>query len=133
MNHSWSMDFVSDQLFDVRRFSALTVVDNYSRKCLGIYPSKSIKGEDVISFMEHTTCLNKAVPDRIQEDNCSECFIGFISKALDKWAYDNKIILDFSRPRKPVVRNRRIICILSGSPQRSFNGSFRGAMQWMNV
>ena len=35
--------------------------------------------------------------DRIQLDNGSE----FISKALDKWAYENKVVLDFSRPGKP--------------------------------
>jgi putative transposase len=32
----WSMDFVCDQLFDGRRFRALTLVDNYSRECLEI-------------------------------------------------------------------------------------------------
>jgi putative transposase len=32
----WSMDFVSDQLVDGRRFRALTLVDNYSRECLEI-------------------------------------------------------------------------------------------------
>jgi transposase InsO family protein len=26
----------------------------------------------------------------------------FISKELDKWAYENKVTLDFSRPGKPV-------------------------------
>ena len=33
INQCWRMDFVADQLFDGRRFRALTVVDNYSRKC----------------------------------------------------------------------------------------------------
>jgi len=51
------------------------------------------------------------VPDRIQVDNGSE----FISKALDKWAYENKEVLDFSRPGKP-TDNAYI---------ESFNGSFR--------
>jgi putative transposase len=37
------------------------------------------------------------VPQRIQCDNGSE----FISKALDKWAYNNQVTLDFSRPGKP--------------------------------
>jgi len=37
------------------------------------------------------------VPHRIQVDNGAE----FISKALDKWAYENKVVLDFSRPGKP--------------------------------
>ena len=35
-NACWSMDFVSDSLFDGRRFRALTIVDNYSRECLAI-------------------------------------------------------------------------------------------------
>jgi putative transposase len=30
----WSMDFMSDALFDGKRFRLLTLVDNYSRKCL---------------------------------------------------------------------------------------------------
>jgi putative transposase len=30
------MDFVSDALFDGRRFRSLTVVDNFSRECLAI-------------------------------------------------------------------------------------------------
>ncbi len=105
------MDFVCDQLFDGRRFRALTVVDNFSRKCLGIYPGKSIKGEDVVSFMQHLAQINNTLPKRIQVDNGSE----FISKALDKWAYDNKVTLDFSRPGKP-TDNPYI---------ESFNGSFR--------
>ncbi len=39
----------------------------------------------------------------------------FISKALDKWAYENKVVLDFSRPGKP-TDNAYI---------ESFNRSFR--------
>ncbi len=50
-------------------------------------------------------------PHRIQVDNGSE----FISKALDKWAYENNVTLDFSRPGKP-TDNPFI---------ESFNGSFR--------
>jgi putative transposase len=105
------MDFVADQLFDGRRFRALTVVDNYSRKCLAIYPGQSIKGHDVVEVMERLKEKEQVVPKRIQVDNGSE----FISKALDKWAYDNKVTLDFSRPGKP-TDNPYI---------ESFNGSFR--------
>ena len=50
-------------------------------------------------------------PERIQVDNGSE----FISKALDKWAYDHQVTLNFSRPGKP-TDNPFI---------ESFNGSFR--------
>ena len=47
------MDFVSDQLFDGRRFRALTIVDNFSRKCYAIFVEKSIKEPDVVSVMEN--------------------------------------------------------------------------------
>lgn len=111
LHQSWSMDFVADQLFDGRRFRALTVVDNYSRKCLAIHVGQSIKGADVTDIMQDISQRHGQTPDRIQADNGSE----FISKALDLWAYDNGVTLDFSRPGKP-TDNPYI---------ESFNGSFR--------
>jgi len=36
INQCWSIDFMTDQLFDGGRLRALTVVDNYNRKCLAI-------------------------------------------------------------------------------------------------
>lgn len=105
------MDFVMDALFDGRRFRALTVVDNYSRECLEIEVGQSLKGEDVVRVMERMKLTRGVVPQRIKVDNGSE----FISKALDKWAYENGVVLDFSRPGKP-TDNAFI---------ESFNGSFR--------
>ena len=35
-NEIWAMDFVSDALFNGKRFRALTVVDAYTRECLAI-------------------------------------------------------------------------------------------------
>lgn len=45
VDQRWSMDFVSDNLFNGRRFRALTVVDNFSRECLAIHARKSLKGK----------------------------------------------------------------------------------------
>lgn len=111
LHQCWSMDFVQDQLFDGRRFRCLTVVDNFSRYCHAIRVGKSIKGIDVVEVMEALKKQNGLVPERIQVDNGSE----FISKEFDKWAYKNKVILDYSRPGKP-TDNPFI---------ESFNGSFR--------
>ncbi len=47
----------------------------------------------------------------MQVDNGSE----FISKYFDKWAYENNVTLDFSRPGKPT----------DNAYVESFNGSFR--------
>ncbi|HBW2290169.1 TPA: IS3 family transposase [Klebsiella pneumoniae] len=97
VDQCWSMDFVSDNLFNGRRFRALTVVDNFSRECVAIHAGKSLKGEDVVGVMERLRVLGKRLPVRIQTDNGSE----FISKSLDKWAYQHGVTMDFSRPGKP--------------------------------
>ncbi|HIB8493907.1 TPA: DDE-type integrase/transposase/recombinase, partial [Klebsiella pneumoniae] len=97
VDQCWSMDFVSDNLFNGRRFRALTVVDNFSRECVAIHAGKSLKGEDVVGVMERLRVLGKRLPVRIQPDNGSE----FISKSLDKWAYQHGVTMDFSRPGKP--------------------------------
>ena len=43
--------------------------------------------------------FTERIPGRIQVDNGAE----FISKALDKWAYENKVVLDFSRLGNPRI------------------------------
>ena len=110
-NQCWSMDFVADALFDGRRFRALTLVDNFSRECLEMEVGQTLRGEDVVAVMERMKHQKGRVPERIKVDNGSE----FISKALDRWAYENAVMLDFSTPGKP-TDNAFI---------ESFNGSFR--------
>ena len=110
INESWSMDFVSDALFDGRRFRALTLVDNFSRECLTIRADQRIQGGDVAELLDRVAAV-KGTPDRIRVDHGPE----FISKALDLWAYQSGVTLDFSRPGKP-TDNAYI---------ESFNGSFR--------
>lgn len=111
IDQCWSMDFVADNLFNGRRVRSLTVVDNFSRECLDIHVDHTIKGHQVVARLEWLRLLAGRKPARIQVDNGSE----FISKALDKWAYENEVVLDFSRPGKP-TDNPFI---------ESFNGSFR--------
>ena len=50
-NQAWSMDFVADALFDGRKFRALTLVDNFSRECLGITVDQSLKGDHVVALL----------------------------------------------------------------------------------
>ena len=110
-NQSWSMDFVSDALFDGRKFRALTVVDNHTRECLAIEVAQSLTGDDVVRVLTNIAKKRHQYPLRTQADNGPE----FVSLALDKWAYENGVTLDFSRPGKP-TDNPFI---------ESFNGSLR--------
>lgn len=95
-NECWSMDFVSDQLFDGRRLRVLVIVDNHTRESLALRASQRIRGIDVVGVLERITQVN-GFPQRIQVDNGPE----FISKDVDRWAYWNRVQLDFSRPGKP--------------------------------
>jgi putative transposase len=110
VNEIWSMDFVCDALYNKRRFRALTIVDNFSRECLAIEVDQGIRGDQVVEVLEYLKQA-RGLPDVIRVDNGSE----FVSRAMDKWAYDNGVKLSFSRPGKP-VDNAFI---------ESFNGSFR--------
>ena len=90
------MDFVSDNLFNGRRIRSLTVVDNFSRECLGIRVDQSIRGEDIVKFAKRISWY-RGFPERVFLDNGPD----LIGKALDKWAYENKVTLDFPIPEKP--------------------------------
>jgi putative transposase len=71
INENWSMDFVSDALFDGRRIRALTVVDDYSRESLAIEVGQSITGEQVVTVMNRLSAMRGA-PKRIRVDNGPE-------------------------------------------------------------
>ena len=109
-NGIWSMDFVSDALFDGRRLRALTVVDAFTREALAIEVDQGNKGEQVVAVVARLAMLRGA-PCAIQVDNGPE----FVSKALDRWAYENGVTLDFSRPGKPT----------DNALVESFNGRLR--------
>jgi putative transposase len=49
INQRWSLDFVSDALANGRRIRMMTVVDDYSRVCLGIVVDTSLRGIRVSS------------------------------------------------------------------------------------
>lgn len=110
LNECWAMDFVSDQLYNGKRFRALTVIDLCSRESLAIHVDTKITGEAVAAVLDQLKA-DRGLPRRIKVDNGPE----FISKALDAWAYFNTVHLDFSRPGTP-TDNAFI---------ESFNGTFR--------
>lgn len=118
-NEIWAMDFVSDALFNGKRFRSLTVVDAYTRECLAIHVDQGIKGEQVVDVMDRLLFQRGMPPDKIRVDNFILSFAEgapeFISKALDHWAYINRVTLDFSSPGKP-TENAFV---------ESFNGRFR--------
>lgn len=93
----WTMDFMVDSFMDGRRFRVLTVVDIYSRHSPIIEADLALNGGKVVAALERAT-KHFGYPRVIQVDNGSE----FQSKALDAWAFEHEVKLDFIRPGKPV-------------------------------
>ena len=96
VNHTWSMDFMADNLADGRKIRLLTIVDNFSRECVALEVAASFNGAAVAAVLSRAV-RERGSPRFIRCDNGTE----FVSKAVDQWAYWNKVELDFSRPGKP--------------------------------
>lgn len=109
-NERWSMDFVSDRLASGRRFRTLNVVDAFTRECLAIEVDFSLPSARVVRVLDKLTWAY-GVPESIRVDNGPE----FVSKALDLWAAQHGVKLDFIQPGKP-MQNGHV---------ESFNGRFR--------
>ena len=95
-NETWSMDFMSDELFNGDRIRLFTLVDNFTRESPAIEVSRSIPARRVVEVLDRVA-ENRGFPKTIQVDNGTE----FTSKILDQWAYANGVKLDFSRLGKP--------------------------------
>lgn len=52
VNGVWSWDFVEDQTENGTRFRVLTLIDEYSRRCLAMHAAWSIRAVDVITVVE---------------------------------------------------------------------------------
>jgi len=95
-NEQWSMDFVSDALFDGRPFRALAVVDCHSRECLAIVPRVSFRAYQVVEVLDRLV-RERGKPKRVFCDNGPE----FAGRMLDQWAHLNGVKINFSRPGRP--------------------------------
>jgi len=87
------------------------VVDDYTRECLAIEVDTSLPGLRVQQVLERLKEM-RGLPASIKVDNYGS---EFISKAMDRWAYEHGVELDFSRPGTP-TDNAKV---------ESFNGRFR--------
>lgn len=96
-NEEWAMDFMHDTLADGRTVRVLTVLDVYTRESVAPIAATTFRGGDVARILG-VVGAERGLPERITVDNGTE----FTSRALDHWAYWNRIQLDFSRPGKPV-------------------------------
>lgn len=97
LNHTWSLDFMSDALSNGRRIRVFKAIDDASRESLTAYVNYSICAERVIDVLEQVV-EERGLPMQIRVDNGPE----FISKAFTKWCYKNNIRIKYIQPGKPM-------------------------------
>ena len=97
LNEVWSIDFMSDTLWDGRRFRLLNIIDDYNREILHIESDLSLPTLRLIRVLEYLKEF-RGLPKMIRVDNGPE----FISHKLDMWCRENNILLGFIQPGKPM-------------------------------
>lgn len=89
-NHVWSYDFVQDRLCNGKKIRMLTVLDEFTRKCLKIEVNYNLKADDVVNVLSELF-FTEGIPEYIRSDNGSE-FVAqkvqdFLAKIKVKTAY----------------------------------------------
>lgn len=109
-NQRWSLDFVSDQLGDSRRFRILAVVDDFTRECLALVADTSLSGLRVTRELDRIIA-GRGRPAMCVSDNGTE----LTSMAILRWTQETRIEWHYIAPGKP-TQNAFI---------ESFNGRLR--------
>jgi putative transposase len=110
-NQVWSYDFVHDRLENGGGLKMLTVLDEWTRECLGILVERSITAAGVIGFLE-VLMLKRGQPEHVRSDNGPE----FVADALKGWLARAGIQTQYIEPGSP-WENGHV---------ESFHGKLRG-------
>lgn len=79
-NHVWSYDFVADRLFNEKKIRMLTLIDEYTRKCLAIEVGYHLNSQDILDTLKEVF-IKEGLPDYIRSDNGGE----FTSNTVKEW------------------------------------------------
>ncbi|OJX08110.1 MAG: transposase [Caedibacter sp. 38-128] len=109
-NHVWSYDFVAERLANGKKIRLLTVIDEYTRKCLAIKVGDHLTSNDILDTLSDLF-IQEGIPEYIRSDNGSE----FRAQVLRDWFESLKVKTAYIEP---------------GSPwENGYNESFNGKLR----
>lgn len=79
-HHIWSWDFIFDRTDSGHSLKWLSIVDEYTRRCITLDVSRSMTSEDVINRLSELFVIY-GIPECIRSDNGPE----FVAKAIQLW------------------------------------------------
>jgi putative transposase len=110
VNHSWSMDFMSDSMVDGRKLRTFNVIDDCSREALAIEVDTSLSSKRITPVLDRLV-QQRGKPQSIRVDNGPE----FTSKDFEWWCNEKQLNVQYIQPGRPMQ---------NGFIER-FNGSYR--------
>lgn len=96
LNDCWSLDFMSDAFTSGRALRLFTAIDDASRECLDLFPSRSIPSEVVTERLD-AIAIFRGYPRYIRTDGGPE----FQSKHFAQWLAKHDIVHQTIDPGKP--------------------------------
>jgi len=96
MNHVWCWDFIFDRTAKGQSLKWLSIVDEYTRRCITLDVSRNMTSEDVINRLAELFTIY-GVPEYIRSDNGPE----FIAKAIQQWLASLSVKTLYVEPGSP--------------------------------
>lgn len=92
----WSADFVSDAIYNGRRFRTFNVVDDFNRESVHIEVDTSITSERLVRIFEQIR-RERPLPQVLRTDNGPE----FLGEVFTSWAKSVGMAIQYIQPGKP--------------------------------
>jgi putative transposase len=96
LNHTWALDFMSDTLYEGRRFRILTIMDEGNREGLAVEADISIPSARVVRILEELITVHGR-PAAFRVDNGPE----LTAELFVAWCASQGIAIHYIQPGKP--------------------------------
>ena len=119
-NHVWTWDFIFDRTDSGSSLKIMTMLDEFTRRCLTIRPARRLTSTHVLETIRQVMAVY-GQPDYIRSDNGSE----FIAAKVQTWLKHNNIKIVFCD-----TKSQKSDYLTKASPATIFEANRKLSMGW---